>query len=223
MSSAILVVRRNPEVLTKKRLKKHRLFGVRISGVAQQTSKLFRHPKVIEISRHWIKLDISSILKSRGNDKMMQNFSVEVKCAECGSENAFSNSKKRRPFLILNVRAVTKLRKRRSAGNCGNGSPGTCCLETYSVSFKSMGYDWVIQPKQFMLNYCKGPCTDRTIKDMFLDRFQVFTPINKKSNPNNHCCVVKRLLPLSILFLDDDGNFQKKDVPDVTAFECECA
>ena len=218
---ATLVVRRNPQVLTKKRLKKHRLLIVRIVDLAHQTSNLVGHPKVIETGRNWIKLDISPILKSHGSNKLIQNITVEVTCEECGSENAFLNPKKRRPFLIFNMKPVNKLRKRRSASCVNSNKPG-CCLEQYTVSFRDMGYRFVLQPQKFYLNFCKGPCQSRSSSQLFLNRINIFTP-RRKTNPNDNCCVVRTLMSLSILYRDKDGNINKVNVPNVTALDCECA
>ena len=219
--SATLVVRRNPQVLTRKRLKKHRLLIVRIVDLADETSHLVGHPKVIETSRNWIKLDISPILKSHGSDKLMQNITVEVTCEECGSENAFLNSKKRRPFVIFNMKPVNKLRKRRST-SCSNSNKPGCCLEQYSVSFLDMGYTFVLQPRKFYLNFCKGPCQSRSSRELFLNRINILNP-RRKTNPNDNCCVVRTLMSLSILYRDKDAKIIKVDVPNVTAMDCECA
>lgn len=216
-SSATLVLRRNREVLTNKLLRKHRLLIVRIFGLPRRLSQLVGHPKVIEINRNWVKLDITSILKSKGSDNTMTNVSVEVICEECGNEKGFVNSKKRRPFLIFKMKPVTKMRKRRST-NCF----GSCCLVRHKVSFKNIGYAFIIQPQNFYLNYCKGPCKSRGGTQLFLRRINILNP-KKKTNPNDKCCVVRTLMSLSILYRDNANSIIKKDLKDVTAVNCECA
>ena len=216
-SSATLVLRRNREVLTNKLLRKHRLLIVRIFGLPHRLSQLVGHPKVIEINRNWVKLDITSILKSKASDNTMTNVSVEVICEECGNEKGFVNSKKRRPFLIFKMKPVTKMRKRRST-NCF----GSCCLVRHKVSFKNIGYAFIIQPQNFYLNYCKGPCKSRGGTQLFLRRINILNP-KKKTNPNDKCCVVRTLMSLSILYRDNANSIIKKDLKDVTAVNCECA
>ncbi len=217
--SATLVVRRNPQVLTKKLLRRHRLLIATIFGVPNRLSHSVGHPKIIETNRNWIKLDITSILKSKGSNNMMKNISIELKCEECGSEKAFVNSKKRRPFLIFNVKAVTKLRKRRSP-TCP--SQDLCCLETLIVNLASMGFPFIIQPKNFQMNYCKGPCKSRGSTGLFLRRFNLFGT-KTVTYPNDNCCVVKKMDQLSILYKDDDDTIIRRIVKDVTATQCECA
>lgn len=218
VSSVILVVRRNPQVLTKKILKKHRLLIARILGYPNRLSHLIGHPKIMETNRNWIKLDITSILKSKGIHSMITNVSIEIVCEECGGENGFVNSKKRRPFLVFNVGKIKKTRKRRSTTtSCKNA----CCLVPHTVKFADIGFGFVVTPTKFPINYCKGPCPSHG-NLLFHNRIGLINNPTKKVNPNDACCVVSKLKSLSIL-INDGSTIQKRDVPNVTALQCACS
>lgn len=218
-SSATLVLRRNAHVLTKKLLKNHRSLLVRIFGLpGRHLSRAVGHPKILKYNKNWVKLDVTSMLRSKGSHKLMTNLSMEIVCAECGEENGFVNSKKRRPFLIFDVKPVAKMRKRRSSA-CTQ----SCCLVRMKVNFASMGYNFIVQPQNFFLNYCKGQCGSYGPTDLFIRRINISNP-NNKTDPNDSCCVVKRLMPLSVLYyVGNNPTLIKKDVPNVTAMECECS
>ena len=61
-------------------------------------------------------------------------------------------------FLQLEVDGKSHIRKRRNAEYC-NSYNGGCCREKLHVDFNSIGWgDWIIYPKSFSTNYCKGSC-----------------------------------------------------------------
>lgn len=218
-SSATLVLRRNPEFLTKRLLRKHRLLAVRIFGIPHRQSPLVGHPRVIEINKHWIKVDITSILKSKRDNNMMTNVSIEVTCKECQSGKSFVNSKKRRPFLIFNIKPAANMRKRRST-QCPTSS---CCLKDLMLDFDKVfgAKNFVRFPTRINIKYCKGPCSSHGSTILLLNRLNILPP-TKKTNPNDQCCVVSRMKSLSILYDDQQKLIHKKDLPNLIAEECQC-
>ncbi|XP_028401198.1 growth/differentiation factor 8-like [Dendronephthya gigantea] len=220
VSSVILVLRRNPQILTKRILKKHRLFIARILGYPNKLSRLIGHPKIKETNKNWINLDITSILKSKGIHGMIRNISIEIICEECGGENGFVNSKKRRPFLIFNVGKVTKTRKRRSVANC---SQTDCCIVDYNISTKLLGFDFVVAPNVFQLNFCKGNCITPPLILAFHDRIGLVKNPTKKMVKKSNCCMISKFKTLSILIDGGNNSIIKKDIPNVTATHCTCS
>ena len=218
--SATLVVQRNPKFLTKRLLRKHRLLAVRVFGIPHRHSPVVAYPRIVEINKHWIKLDITSIFKSKQSNNMVNNVSIEVVCEQCQSESSFVNSKKRRPFLVFNMKPATNTRKRRST--CMPG--GNCCLVSLRVTFSHIfgGNNFIRAPASFYMNYCRGTCNSHGITALLLNRLNILPP-TKKTNPNDQCCVVSKMKPLSVLYLDHDQNIIKRDLADMIATECLCA
>lgn len=220
ISSATLVLHRNPKVLTKKILRKHNLLSIRIIGVPHRLAHTVGHPKIIESNRNWVKLDVTSLLKTNAAETILKNVSIEVTCKECEGGKGFLNSEKRRPFLIFNLRPNAKTRSKRYTTCSGSGHSATqsCCLVRYQINFDKIGYDFVVAPKTFYLNYCKGTCKRSTwAQIIFQTRVKI---LNLRSN---NCCVVSKLQPLAILYLDNNGKLVKKDLPNVTAKACKCS
>ena len=152
----------------------------------------------------------------------MTNVSIEVTCKECQSGKSFVNSKKRRSFLIFNMKPVANMRKTRSTG-CT--SSGNCCrLKSLLVTFATIygNKNFIRAPRSFYMNHCVGQCTSHGRTALLFNRLNIIPP-TKKTNPNEHCCVVSRMKPLSILYADLHGNIVKKDLSNMIATECQCA
>ncbi|XP_028405394.1 growth/differentiation factor 8-like [Dendronephthya gigantea] len=215
ISSVTLVLRRNPQVVTDELLKKPRLLIAQIIVHPDRLSHLIGHPEVVETNGDWVKLDITSILKSKGNHTVLTNVSIEVLCEECGSVKGFRSSKRLRPFLLFTVKAITKTRERRSIEDTG-----PCSLIEYKVNFAKLGYDFVIYPKEISLNYCKGLCKSRDKMSLFFSRINFLNP--DKTKLNDTCCVVSKMKSLSIFFLEGDV-IKTSLLRNVKAMKCQCA
>lgn len=215
ISSITLVLRRNPQVLTDELLKKHRLLIVRIVGYPNRLSYLIGHPKIVETNGNWVKLDVTSIIKSKGDDTVLTNVSIEVLCEECGRLKGFRSSRKRRPFLLFSMKAITKTRERRSV----KGS-GSCSLQKFNVNFARMNYNFVLYPKEFPLNYCRGLCKIPDKRALFLSRINFSN--QSKTIPKENCCVESEMKSLSVLYMKN-GQIQSNVLRNVTAVNCHCA
>lgn len=219
ISSAVLVIPRDQLLHTKKAQLNHRSLFIRIHGLSHSLDFLKGYPDAIKIRKGIIKLDITSILKAKPktSNGFVRNISIEVVCEKCRTFSAFSRKiKKRRPVVIFRLKSLTKMRKQRS--NCA----GTCCLQKYMVDFKKLGFFFVMQPKKFALNFCRGSCQPHSPQILFMNRINLLQP-SSSSNPNDSCCVVSSFRPLSILYQDDNGSINKKDLPNAVATGCECS
>ncbi|XP_055346703.1 growth/differentiation factor 10-like [Paramacrobiotus metropolitanus] len=102
-----------------------------------------------------------------------------------------------------------------------------CKRHDLYVSFENIGWSsWIISPKGFKANYCRGSC-----------RF----PIGQESKPSNHatiisivhnlkfdknvtapCCVPDKLYSISLLYFDSEQNVILKQYDDMVAQSCAC-
>ncbi|GIX93794.1 hypothetical protein CDAR_606541 [Caerostris darwini] len=95
--------------------------------------------------------------------------------------------------------------KESSEGTRSKRSPCTsqCCRRPLTMDFDELGWDWVVQPKQFQAYFCKGRCTEAS--DDFDSSHAIMQSIlnSKGKKVPRPCCVPKKLRPLDILHYND--------------------
>ncbi|XP_029062372.1 inhibin beta E chain [Monodon monoceros] len=135
-----------------------------------------------------------------------------------------------RPFLELKTRPKEPGagRARRRTPSCEPETP-LCCRRDHYVDFQELGWrDWILQPEGYQLNYCSGQCPPHLAGSPGIAasfHSAVFSLL-KANNPwplGTSCCVPTARRPLSLLYLDRDGNVVKTDVPDMVVEACGCS
>uniref|UniRef100_A0A286XI29 Inhibin subunit beta E n=2 Tax=Cavia porcellus TaxID=10141 RepID=A0A286XI29_CAVPO len=135
-----------------------------------------------------------------------------------------------RPFLELKIQAYEPGagRTRRRTPTCELENP-LCCRRNYYVDFQELGWrDWILQPEGYQLNYCSGKCPPHLAGSPGIAasfHSAVFNLL-KANNPwpaGSSCCVPTARRPLSLLYLDRNGNVVKTDVPDMVVEACGCS
>lgn len=97
-----------------------------------------------------------------------------------------------------------------------------CCLKQLQINFeKDFGWKWVIQPKSFYSNYCKGFCpynwSPSTLHSVVMSRLIQRNP----TAAPQLCCVPNLFSPL-ILYLHLNGTFHFVTLDDVQVRSCIC-
>lgn len=135
-----------------------------------------------------------------------------------------------RPFLELQTRPNSQGagRVRRRTPTCEPETP-LCCRRDHYVDFQELGWrDWILQPEGYQLNYCSGQCPSHLAGSPGIAasfHSAVFSLL-KANNPwplGTSCCVPTTRRPLSLLYLNRDGNVVKTDVPDMVVEACGCS
>ncbi|EHB07647.1 Inhibin beta E chain [Heterocephalus glaber] len=135
-----------------------------------------------------------------------------------------------RPFLELKIQAKEPGagRTKRRTPTCEPETP-LCCRRDYYVDFQELGWrDWILQPEGYQLNYCSGQCPPHLAGSPGIAasfHSAVFNLL-KANNPwpaGTSCCVPTARRPLSLLYLDHNGNVVKTDVPDMVVEACGCS
>ncbi|ODM92823.1 Bone morphogenetic protein 7 [Orchesella cincta] len=138
---------------------------------------------------------------------------------------------------IRHPNSVSRFRSRRSKNQTEHGDTSdaanhpknitSCSKHDLFISFEAIGWSsWIISPKGYNAYYCVGPC--------------IF-PLSHEVSPTNHatlqsiahelslapdvgrpCCVPTKLLPISLLYYDDDDNVVLKQYVDMVADTCGC-
>ncbi|KAM5174277.1 inhibin beta E chain [Callospermophilus lateralis] len=134
------------------------------------------------------------------------------------------------PFLELkiHVKEPEAGRAKRRTPTCEPETP-LCCRRDHYVDFQELGWrDWILQPEGYQLNYCSGQCPPHLAGSPGIAasfHSAVFNLL-KANNPwpeGTSCCVPTARRPLSLLYLDHNGNVVKTDVPDMVVEACGCS
>jgi len=131
-----------------------------------------------------------------------------------------------RPFLVLHTESARTRRVRRRAVDCGGALSGQCCKESFYVSFKALGWDdWIIAPRGYFANYCRGDCTGsfrtpdtfQTFHAHFIEEYRKMGLLNGM----RPCCAPIKFSSMSLIYYGDDGII-KRDLPKMVVDECGC-
>ncbi|XP_037956452.1 inhibin beta chain [Teleopsis dalmanni] len=131
-----------------------------------------------------------------------------------------------RPFLVLRTETKRLRRVRRRAVDCSGAMHGQCCKESFYVSFKALGWDdWIIAPRGYFANYCRGDCTGpfrtpdtfQTFHAHFIEEYRKMGLLNGMKP----CCAPVKFSSMSLIYYGDDGII-KRDLPKMVIDECGC-
>ncbi|XP_045645911.1 inhibin beta E chain [Ursus americanus] len=173
-----------------------------------------------------LRAEESAVLKLQLNCRLLEGNST---CAQ-QPLRLLDTAGDQRPFLELKIRPNEPGagRARRRTPTCEPETP-LCCRRDHYVDFQELGWrDWILQPEGYQLNYCSGQCPPHLAGSPGIAasfHSAVFS-ILKANNPwplGTSCCVPTARRPLSLLYLDRDGNVVKTDVPDMVVEACGCS
>ena len=125
------------------------------------------------------------------------------------------------PLLIFNVEENVKIRERRNI-ECDTNK---CCRRKLYISFKELGWDnWILQPRGFYTNYCKGKCfKSSTIPARPGEQIVLAHLARRKWSKYAQCCTPTKFSGMSILYYDVGGYIFRKYIPDMIIEECACS
>ncbi|GFR11553.1 hypothetical protein TNCT_278611 [Trichonephila clavata] len=100
--------------------------------------------------------------------------------------------------LELKVRNPAVTRPKRSS--CER----KCCRRSLKISFKEIGWNWILQPKEVEIFYCRGRCNGTN--DVFSSNHAIFRSILniKGRNVTRPCCTPYKLKSLELLHYDNN-------------------
>ncbi|XP_026839275.1 inhibin beta chain isoform X2 [Drosophila erecta] len=189
----------------------------------------------------WQKFDLTDTIRDWYGHTSHEKLRLLIDCTGCGgrySLHLFQTSKLRgnssdylstnpnRPFLVLHTESSKTRRVRRRAVDCGGALNGQCCKESFYVSFKALGWDdWIIAPRGYFANYCRGDCTGsfrtpdtfQTFHAHFIEEYRKMGLLNGM----RPCCAPIKFSSMSLIYYGDDGII-KRDLPKMVVDECGC-
>ncbi|KPU75316.1 uncharacterized protein Dana_GF26751 [Drosophila ananassae] len=212
--------------------------GINITEKGIDHSIKFRASFEVNTKRlGWKKFDLTETIRDWYTQSNNEKLRLLIGCTGCGdrysihslqsaqlNETRYSNSN--RPFLVLHTESLKKRRIRRRAVDCGGALNGQCCKESFYVSFKALGWDdWIIAPRGYFANYCRGDCTGsfrtpdifQTFHAHFIEEYRKMGLLNGM----RPCCAPIKFSSMSLIYYGDDGII-KRDLPKMVIDECGC-
>ncbi|XP_066906609.1 inhibin beta E chain [Halyomorpha halys] len=138
------------------------------------------------------------------------------------------NEKTKKPFLMIEETSddlSDMIREKRNI-NCIEGI-NDCCREKLYVSFSDIGWgNWIIQPKGYEAYYCKGTCLNAaSISLSGSAYYSVLKKLLLTKGPAMEitpCCTPTKLSSVQLIYMDPNGTFIQKTIPDLIVEACGC-
>ncbi|KAH8873071.1 Inhibin beta A chain [Schistosoma japonicum] len=155
-----------------------------------------------------------------------------ITCNNCNNEQNIINPKKirYRPSLQRTKRSLTKSDETISNVCRSNGHHYSCCTQPLSVKFSDIGWDnWIIHPKSFEPNYCRGSCKVTSTKSLHYDVMDLLLRKNLTQFSNiqrdevQSCCHPTQLTSMSVLYLDSNRELQMHTLHNLIVLGCGCS
>ncbi|XP_022105534.1 growth/differentiation factor 8-like [Acanthaster planci] len=190
-------------------------------GTGRHSRRTSLHTVTVVYRADWVTVDVTRAVRHLVVHAK-KNYLFEVRCTTCLNTGNPTNMKSgRRPFLVL---GKTERRPRLPRSIICPPNHTTCCKEIFYVSFAELKWDWIIEPKGYSANYCRGSCEDNvaqgyghtyimtTVKNMNVDRGLSIIP----------CCAPIKTKPLVLLYYDNEGFIYKKQLQNMITESCAC-
>ncbi|CAH8629500.1 unnamed protein product [Schistosoma rodhaini] len=137
---------------------------------------------------------------------------------------------KYRPRLKRQRRSLTKGDETIYNVCRSNGHHYSCCTQPLSVKFSDIGWDnWIIHPKSFEPNYCRGSCKVTSTKSLHYDVMDLLLRKNLSQFGNvqrdevQSCCHPTQLTSMSVLYLDSNRELQMHTLHNLIVLGCACS
>ncbi|XP_038627733.1 embryonic growth/differentiation factor 1-like [Tachyglossus aculeatus] len=117
-------------------------------------------------------------------------------------------------------------RRRRTVAPAAPAPDRICRPHQLYVSFRDVGWhDWIIAPRGFMANYCRGSCPFPLATQLNSVNHAILQSLMHSVAPAQTplpCCIPVRLSPISVLFYDNGDNVVLRHYEDMVVDECGC-
>ncbi|XP_068165303.1 inhibin beta B chain-like [Antennarius striatus] len=160
---------------------------------------------------------------------------LDVRCEGCEAEGVTPmllnrNDESHRPFLVVRAQLADNKHRIRKRGLECDGSGDLCCRQQFYIDFRVIGWsDWIIAPSGYFGNYCEGSCpaymagVPGSASSFHTAVVNQYRMRGMSPDTMSSCCIPTRLSTMSMLYLDDEYNIVKRDVPNMIVDECGCA
>nr|ACZ60068.1 activin B [Paracentrotus lividus] len=195
-----------------------------LSGHGLRTSRpIMNHHVPASQPAGWTTVDIKHTVR-RWRSHSHTDQVVKITCPTCESNIIlpFAAENTYRPFIVVRVADEHKSRRRRNVICDANTTD--CCRQNFRVHFLDLGWDWVISPRGFDANYCRGSCANFNSPSL---RHTSIMHTARSKNPGLNiprpCCSPKSSGMLSMIYINEDGQFYTVDMPEMRILSCGCS
>ncbi|XP_077292502.1 inhibin subunit beta [Arctopsyche grandis] len=171
----------------------------------------------------WQRIDVTGGVRSWGGSGPLL---LLLDCSGCGRGVRVPLWGGARPFLVLRAAPGGARRVRRRALDCGPDARDQCCKQRFYVSFRALGWDdWIIAPRGYYANYCRGECGNNRTPDTFLTYYSHVLDEYRRLDRLaglRPCCAPLKFSSMSLIYFGPDSNIIKRDLPKMVVDECGC-
>ncbi|KAG0724401.1 Bone morphogenetic protein 2-A [Chionoecetes opilio] len=134
---------------------------------------------------------------------------------------------RKEPLLVVYTNdGKVKVRTKRAVVNKHKKIRDTCRRYRLHVDFRQVGWDdWIVAPSGYDAYFCKGECNFPLHDSLNTTNHAVVqTLVNSRylNRVPKACCVPTEMLPISLLYVDDDKKFVLKNHQDMVVEGCGC-
>lgn len=184
----------------------------------------------------WLKFDLKPSVR-RWHRHTLVDHSIKVLCNNCDGlqaadvAEALSPSVQSgfTPFIVIHTtKSKRSSRVKRSSSDCTIIGSSSCCRESLYIRFSDIDWDWVVMPTGFQANFCRGVCQLSTHLQSNPSGFAAIYEERNRAMKNRGiafetCCSPTKMSDLSILFLDDNRQFNRVEIPEMSIETCGCS
>ncbi|XP_036615087.1 growth/differentiation factor 3 [Trichosurus vulpecula] len=132
--------------------------------------------------------------------------------------------------VTLNIKECPRFshfpRKRRATlPTMESASRHLCRRHQMVINFEDLGWHkWIIAPKEFRTNYCKGDCPFSLMSFFNSSNYAFLQTLMNSRTPEipKATCIPTKLSPISMLYYDSDGNIILQHHEGMVVDECGC-
>lgn len=166
-------------------------------------------------SRGWQRLDVTAAARRWTAGGARGPLRLLLDCSGCLGRVRLRLGGGQAARPLLRLRLTPPPQRRRRSLDCDAASRGSCCRQTFYVSFRALGWDdWIVAPEGYYANYCRGACAP----------FQNYHAqvVEAARLERAACCAPVRFSALSLIYFGADANIIKRDLPEMVVEECDC-
>ena len=119
--------------------------------------------KTTSIRKGWMNFDLKHQVR-RWLQHPSKKHGIAINC-EKGCKTAVEDSQEPidftgdlKPFIFIKTAINHRRIRKRSAYRCTGQNERRCCMSSFTINFHDIGWDWVIEPRDYQVNYCAGSC-----------------------------------------------------------------
>lgn len=114
---------------------------------------------VLQNRAEWVRINVKHHVKHWIKYQDLVH-TIQFECEDCSNSIPVSSHNDEKPFIVIDTSPKKEVVTRAKRSTiCHPGSKG-CCKDLVYVDFKEIGWDdWIIVPKGYHANFCRGSCS----------------------------------------------------------------